>query len=326
MDINLKQLEIFQAVVVAGSITKASRRIGLSQPSISQQMAKLESLLGVQLIVRNRTGLVQLTPAGEYWFKSADELLRRVDSMLSEHQQRFANTSVVLRMGVTPTLRGRFIAAAARIAQQQPGFVKFEVGYGLTSTELVEKLRLHQINCAIVNADALEEDRNSFSISELYDDALAWAVPASLSMAEIRGTLSGGIKGNAIPKALRNYVACDSSAVLRAQTDDWYRNSLPEARATFTTMTYPAAVDIVAEGLATCHCPVSMLPNLAEDERARLQFFPVTISRKVVIAMPKHLMSLPAYAAIFRSIAEFCRTEYKKEMALDGLRELPLAS
>ena len=42
MDITLKQLQIFQAVVVAGSITKASRRVGLSQPSISQQLAKLE--------------------------------------------------------------------------------------------------------------------------------------------------------------------------------------------------------------------------------------------------------------------------------------------
>ena len=42
MDITLKQLEIFEAVIVAGSITKASRRIGLSQPSISQQLDKLE--------------------------------------------------------------------------------------------------------------------------------------------------------------------------------------------------------------------------------------------------------------------------------------------
>src|SRR5690554_3280226 len=45
-DITLKQLEIFNAVVVAGSITKASRRIDLSQPSISQQLAKFEARLG----------------------------------------------------------------------------------------------------------------------------------------------------------------------------------------------------------------------------------------------------------------------------------------
>ena len=50
MDITLKQLQIFQDVVVAGSITKASRRAGLSQPAISQQLGKLEEKLGAQLI------------------------------------------------------------------------------------------------------------------------------------------------------------------------------------------------------------------------------------------------------------------------------------
>lgn len=55
MGITLKQLEILRWVVVTGSITKASHRIGLSQPSISQQLAKLQETLDVQLIVRNRT-------------------------------------------------------------------------------------------------------------------------------------------------------------------------------------------------------------------------------------------------------------------------------
>ena len=64
MDFTFRQLEIFRAVVVSGSITKASHRIGLSQPSISQQLAKLEDSLGVQLVNRNRTGSVSLTPAG----------------------------------------------------------------------------------------------------------------------------------------------------------------------------------------------------------------------------------------------------------------------
>ena len=58
MDITLKQLQIFRAVVIAGSITKASRRVGLSQPSISQQLAKMEERLGTQLINRNRTVLI----------------------------------------------------------------------------------------------------------------------------------------------------------------------------------------------------------------------------------------------------------------------------
>ncbi|HHY50747.1 MAG TPA: LysR family transcriptional regulator, partial [Alphaproteobacteria bacterium] len=103
MDITLKQLQIFRAVVVAGSITKASRRLGLSQPSISQQLAKLEEVLGSQLIHRNRTGIINLTPAGEYWFGIGDDMLRRLDSVTSEYRARFVDSSVTVRMGITPT-------------------------------------------------------------------------------------------------------------------------------------------------------------------------------------------------------------------------------
>ena len=42
MNITFHQLEIFEAVVISGSLTKASRALQLSQPSISQQLYKLE--------------------------------------------------------------------------------------------------------------------------------------------------------------------------------------------------------------------------------------------------------------------------------------------
>src|SRR6201989_2036261 len=106
MDITLKQLQIFRAVVVAGSITKASRRVGLSQRSISQQLAKLEERLGTQLINRNRTGTVNLTPSGEYWFKFSDDMLRKFEQALSEHEKRYVDNRIVLRLGVSPTGAG----------------------------------------------------------------------------------------------------------------------------------------------------------------------------------------------------------------------------
>jgi ABC-type polysaccharide/polyol phosphate transport system ATPase subunit len=44
-------------------------------------LAKLEERLGTQLINRNRTGTVSLTPSGEYWFKFSDEVLRKFKSI-----------------------------------------------------------------------------------------------------------------------------------------------------------------------------------------------------------------------------------------------------
>lgn len=322
MDITLKQLEIFRAVVVSGSITKASRRIGLSQPSISQQLAKLEEKLGSPLIQRNRTGFIDLTPAGEYWFKTGDDLLRRLDGVVSEHRQRFIDGSVYVRMGVTPTLRGRFGAAAARIASESPGFVKFELRFALTSSELVEQLRLHQINYAIVNADAIDQDRNSFHIAEVFEDCIAWIVPTSVPLAAIKRALAErpttGLEG-----PLARYVEIDANVSPRAKSDEWYRHHLPGAGPTFSANTYSMAVDMVAEGLATTHCPCSLLPNISAADRSRLRVIPLrNFSRTMVLAVPKHLTTLPAYAHLFRRIIDFCRTDYQREMYVEEGEEM----
>ncbi len=85
-------------------------------------------------------------------------------------------------------------------------------------------------------------------------------------------------------------------------------------------MTYAAATDIVAGASLTAHCPMSMLPNLPEVERAKLQFIPTEIVRNVVLVMPKHLLTLPSYANIYRRLVEFCRDEYRQEMKFDAIR------
>ncbi len=326
LDISLKQLDIFRAVVVAGSITKASRRIGLSQPSISQQLAKLEETLGTQLVHRNRTGLISLTPAGEYWFKAGDSMLSQMENSIDEHRQRFVDNSVNLKLGITPTLQGRFVATAARIATEEPGFSKFDLFYGLTSSDLVEKLRLHQLNCAVINVDSLDEDRGSFAVAELYEDRLAWVVPAVVPMSDIRKAMTRSSGRERLHPSLDTFVDTYSNPSLRAQSEDWYRHNLPNATAKFRAITYSASTDIVGEELGTCHCPMSMLPNLLDAEREKLQFFPTEIKRNIVLAMPKHLMSLPPYANIFHKLVAFCQNEYREEMKLDGLRTLPIAS
>jgi len=324
MDITLKQLQIFQAVVVAGSITKASRRVGLSQPSISQQLGKLEEKLGSQLIERNRTGVISLTPSGEYWFKFSEEMLRRLDQAVSEHQKRFVDNSVTLRMGVPPTLRGPFIAAAARIASAAPGFAKFELRFALTSGELVEQLRLHQLNCVIVNEEAIADDRSSFAVSELFVEPVVWAVSKSVSDAEIREAFTPGNAPRPLAGALGHYVDIDANVPLRGKSEEWYRHHLPAATPTFSTMTYAAAIDLVAAGLATAHCPLSLLPGLPDSISQEVRYFLLDgLARRVVLAMPKHLLSLGAYSSIFNKIVAYSREDYRQANLIERTEELP---
>ncbi len=324
MDITLKQLQIFRAVVISGSITKASRRVALSQPSISQQLAKLEERLGVQLINRNRTGAVSLTPSGEFWFKFSDDLLRKFDQAIDEHEKRYVDNRIFLRMGVIPTLRGRFLAAAGRIASEEPGFAKFEVTSAVTSGELVEHLRLHRLNCVIVNDEALEEDRASFSVASLFRDPLVLAVPANVPHEMVEKALQKGAKASQLHPTLSRYVEIDANVPMRGASDAWYRAHLPHATAAFSAMTYAAAIDIVGEGLATAHTPLSLLPSLPQSLRSRLRVYAIPgLDRNIVLAMPKHLMTLAGYANIHRRLADFARHEYGLNVPGDTVLELP---
>ena len=62
--LNLNKLEIFAAVVRAGSFSAAAEQLLLTQPAVSQHIQDLEVSLGTRLFVRGRRG-VTLTPAGE---------------------------------------------------------------------------------------------------------------------------------------------------------------------------------------------------------------------------------------------------------------------
>jgi DNA-binding transcriptional LysR family regulator len=62
--LNLYKLEVFDAVVRAGSFSAAADRLLMTQPAVSQHIHDLEAALGTQLFVRGHRG-VTLTEAGE---------------------------------------------------------------------------------------------------------------------------------------------------------------------------------------------------------------------------------------------------------------------
>ena len=63
----VKNPEYFLAIVKEHSISKAADRLYLSQPYLSQYLAKLEATLGVTLLDRSHTPL-RLTAAGELFY------------------------------------------------------------------------------------------------------------------------------------------------------------------------------------------------------------------------------------------------------------------
>ena len=76
------QLETFLTVAEVLSFAGAARLLGVSQPAISQAIARLEEILGADLFERRRGAPVGLTQVGQAMLPKAKMLLFMVDTQM----------------------------------------------------------------------------------------------------------------------------------------------------------------------------------------------------------------------------------------------------
>lgn len=75
---SLAQLESFVAVAEEEHLTRAARRLHISQPPLTRQIRELENELGVPLFERTPKGM-KLLPSGAEFLERAREILRLVE-------------------------------------------------------------------------------------------------------------------------------------------------------------------------------------------------------------------------------------------------------
>ena len=84
--LELRHLRYFAAVADAGTFTRAAEQLFIAQPTLSQQIARLEQLVGTPLLRRRRDG-VRLTTAGAALLDAVRDVLSLVDQGVSRTRQ-----------------------------------------------------------------------------------------------------------------------------------------------------------------------------------------------------------------------------------------------
>src|SRR6266498_747162 len=84
--LELRHLRYFAAVADAGTFTHAAERLFIAQPTLSQQMQRLEQVVGTPLLRRGRGG-VRLTAAGTVLLEAARDVLSAVDHGVAQTRQ-----------------------------------------------------------------------------------------------------------------------------------------------------------------------------------------------------------------------------------------------
>ena len=100
-----QQIEIFLKVVETRSFVAAGRLLGISQPAVSQAIARIEDIYGGAIFTRRRGASLGLTPVGEAILPASQTLLHTIDHQMARAaaaaQSRIGRLSVGFYPGIS---------------------------------------------------------------------------------------------------------------------------------------------------------------------------------------------------------------------------------
>jgi LysR family transcriptional regulator, hydrogen peroxide-inducible genes activator len=187
----LHQLRYFCAVVRAGSFTRAAEQLGITQPSLSQQIRALEKQVGTPLFERLGRS-IRLTPCGETLSQRAVSILQEVAEAQSSLDDLQDGVQGRLNVGVIPTIFPYAIAPRIREFLRRFPEVDLHLTEDTTS-RLIERLQAGDLHLAISGLPVRNPD---IVCSELAREPLFLAVSATHPMARKRAVDLRDLRGH----------------------------------------------------------------------------------------------------------------------------------
>jgi LysR family transcriptional regulator, hydrogen peroxide-inducible genes activator len=252
------QLRYFLAVARAGSFVKAAEEEGIAQPSLSQQIKKLEAELGVPLFDRLGRS-VCLTRYGVA-LKAQAELISRQLIQAGKALEALKNSNEGhLNVGVIPTVLPYTMVSALSAFREQFPQVKIDVREMMTE-KLIDALRGGELDLAVL---ALPVKHEEIVCSELFREALVAALPSAHPLASRNSISLKELEEQ--PLLLLREGHCLRNEVLTAcsRAKSRFAN-------TFESDQLESIFAMVESGFG-----LSLVPEMAARKRAGCRFLPI---------------------------------------------------
>ncbi len=243
------------AIQRCGSFAKAAAALGISQPSLSSAVARLEDQLKVRLFDRTSTGS-QLTAIGELIAERAGKVIAESEQIIRDAGLVAGGEAGEICIGVGTALRKPFLSMlVVRLAERYPHLsLRIEV---LDQNRLVPLLRARTLDLIICGMGPnVSEDLVATAVLET--EAIAVAHPdhplaneRAVSIERFAGFVGGGA-------ALREV----TNARLFGQPDD-----APVSR--YSSNDYEPMLDLALAGRATLVAPLFIAQPYLEDGRLK---------------------------------------------------------
>jgi DNA-binding transcriptional LysR family regulator len=172
---DLRDLAVFRAVVEAGGMTEAARRLQLSQSAVSQTVARLEQRMGTVLLDRQIRPQAP-TRAGNILLVNAVPLLRKAHEISYKVRNAEHCTGSHLRVALVDSLAS--VAGPHLIQMMQSEVARWTIWSGL-SHSLGQSLLMRELDM-IASFDVLEEEEG-LERHDLLTESYVLALPPNTS-------------------------------------------------------------------------------------------------------------------------------------------------
>lgn len=255
---DLHQLKVFQTAVKAGGFTLASRKLHLSQSTISQHIKQLEEELGCQLFLRVGKQVLP-TQAGQLLREHCERIFQDVKNAEMSIQELTGLRKGKVRFGT---------GATTLIYQLPPVLEAYQALYPEVELIVVsdisevirQEVQAHRLDLGLVMLPVTE---TNLQVEPLFAEELQIALPARHPLAQKRSLRVSDLS------QLR-FILYERKTVMRQLIDSFFAELGVQPQVTMVMENIEAIKSLIGAGLGASVLPVHAIGNEAADKKVRL--------------------------------------------------------
>jgi len=272
--LNIRQLEAFRAVMIAGSMVGAAEILRISQPAISQMIRQFEASCGIQLFDR-RNGRIFPTPEASLLFAEAERLFIDVGKVARLANSLRDNKWGALRISAFPAIIRRLLPQIlAEYCRDKP-----EIGITLDSAQsrsMADLVARREVDLAL---SVLPSDRDDVEAVQIQTLRAVCVLPVGHRLAA-RAVI------NAVDLEGERFISLGRSDRSRFAVDKVFESLDVKRLLQIEATQSEAACAFVAEG-----CGVSVVDPISvfgyQDSRTIVRAFEPAVSFRIWILRPR---------------------------------------
>lgn len=297
-EVSIRRLQAFWAVVHTGSMTRAAKMMGVSQPSLSQQLSGFEAAIGGRLFER-RAGHLEVTELGRAMIGRAEQILRSVqelEDILPSSPGSGPRRS--LRLSGVGSVMRTLLPKAIRQLDVPLQHLDFDLQEGAPG-EVLEALYARRANIGLVAAGSLSETANSFRQVPLLSDPYVLAVPHRLDLSGCTDVADLSAPDQELLNSTLQFVFGSQHS---RRIQDWYDLVLPANRILARLRNFETMIEMTRAGLGICIVPALTFAEGGLPTTGLRLYHTGLEARRIVALYPSQYQSIAPYTSMIQAL------------------------